>query len=115
MIVYTHTHTYSRSLARSFCSSARSLGVKVESTRAGDGKTFPRPGDTVHMHYTGRLQSTGKVFDSSVERGEPFVTRIGVGQVIRAWDEAVPELSLGQKVSGQRGVKRVSESVMGGN
>lgn len=39
------------------------------------------------MHYTGTLKSNGKKFDSSVDRGQPFVTKIGVGQVIRGWDE----------------------------
>ena len=38
-------------------------------------------------HYHGTLEN-GKVFDSSVERNEPFQCKIGVGQVIRAWDEA---------------------------
>jgi len=48
------------------------------------------------MHYTGTLLD-GKKFDSSVDRGKPFVTKIGVGQVIKGWDEGVPQLSLGQK------------------
>lgn len=39
----------------------------------------------------------GNKFDSSVERGQPFQTKIGVGQVIKGWDEGVPQLSLGQK------------------
>lgn len=39
----------------------------------------------------------GQKFDSSVERGQPFQTKIGVGQVIKGWDEGVPQLSLGQK------------------
>jgi FK506-binding protein 1 len=48
------------------------------------------------MHYVGTLES-GKKFDSSRDRGRPFVTKIGVGQVIRGWDEGVPQLSLGEK------------------
>lgn len=39
-------------------------------------------GDTLTMHYTGRLLSTGAKFDSSVDRGQPFQFKIGVGQVI---------------------------------
>lgn len=73
------------------------MGVNVESISGGDGKTFPKPGDTVDMHYVGTLQSNGNKFDSSRDRGQPFRTRIGVGQVIRGWDEGVPQLSLGQK------------------
>lgn len=48
------------------------------------------------MHYVGTLES-GKKFDSSRDRGRPFQTKIGVGQVIRGWDEGVPQLSLGEK------------------
>lgn len=39
----------------------------------------------------------GSKFDSSYDRGQPFQTKIGVGQVIKGWDEGVPQLSLGQK------------------
>lgn len=45
----------------------------------------------------GTLASNGSKFDSSRDRGQPFVTQIGVGRVIRGWDEGVPQLSLGQK------------------
>eukprot|EP00756_Hemistasia_phaeocysticola_P061527 Hpha_TRINITY_DN4999_c0_g1::TRINITY_DN4999_c0_g1_i1::g.51313::m.51313/K09568/FKBP1; FK506-binding protein 1 len=72
------------------------LGVTRNVVKAGDGKTFPRKGDTVTMHYTGKF-TNGKVFDSSVQRGQPFVTRIGVGQVIKGWDEGVPQMSLGEE------------------
>ncbi|KAI5474408.1 macrolide-binding protein fkbp12 [Pseudohyphozyma bogoriensis] len=72
------------------------MGVTVEDLGGGDGKTFPKPGQTVHMHYVGTLLN-GNKFDSSRDRGQPFTTRIGVGQVIKGWDEGVPQLSLGQK------------------
>ncbi len=39
------------------------------------------------MHYTGTLKSNGQKFDSSLDRGKPFVTQIGVGRVIQGWDE----------------------------
>lgn len=49
------------------------------------------------MHTdVGTLQN-GSKFDSSRDRGQPFVTPIGVGRVIKGWDEGVPQLSLGQK------------------
>lgn len=48
------------------------------------------------MHYIGTL-ANGQKFDASRDRGRPFETAIGVGQVIRGWDEGVTQLSLGQK------------------
>ncbi|KAI8617756.1 hypothetical protein BC830DRAFT_1041823, partial [Chytriomyces sp. MP71] len=71
-------------------------GVDVEVTKEGDGKTFPKVGDKVKIHYTGKL-TNGKKFDSSVDRGAPFETIIGVGQVIQGWDKGIPLLSLGSK------------------
>ena len=58
------------------------MGVSRTVLKAGDGKTMPKAGDTLSMHYTGSL-TNGEVFDSSVTRGEPFTFTIGVGQVIR--------------------------------
>ena len=75
------------------------MGVQVERITPGDGKTFPKPGDTVSIHYVGTLQSNGSKFDSSRDRGTPFKTRIGVGQLIRGWDEGVQQLSLGEKAN----------------
>lgn len=72
------------------------MGVEKTVIKPGNGSDFPKKGDTVTMHYTGTLVS-GKKFDSSVDRGQPFVTKIGVGQVIRGWDEGVVLMSLGEK------------------
>ncbi|KAH6905804.1 hypothetical protein BKA70DRAFT_1372925 [Coprinopsis sp. MPI-PUGE-AT-0042] len=71
-------------------------GVTIETITPGDGKTFPKKGDHVSIHYVGTLLD-GTKFDSSRDRGAPFVTEIGVGKVIQGWDEGVPQLSLGQK------------------
>ncbi|KAJ8101142.1 hypothetical protein POJ06DRAFT_281033 [Lipomyces tetrasporus] len=72
------------------------MGVTVTPIAPGNGVDFPKVGDTVSMHYVGTLEN-GKKFDSSRDRGKPFDTKIGVGRVIRGWDEGVPQLSLGEK------------------
>ncbi|KAJ3571963.1 hypothetical protein NP233_g3407 [Leucocoprinus birnbaumii] len=72
-------------------------GVTIERISGGDGKTFPKKGDTVTIHYVGTLKEGGKKFDSSRDRNEAFRTKIGVGAVIRGWDEGVPQLSLGER------------------
>jgi FK506-binding protein 1 len=60
----------------------------------GDGRTFPRRGQRVTVHYTGELIG-GKRFDTSVGRG-PFVFTIGMGEVIKGWDQGVSQMSLGE-------------------
>uniref|UniRef100_A0A3P9PFG8 peptidylprolyl isomerase n=1 Tax=Poecilia reticulata TaxID=8081 RepID=A0A3P9PFG8_POERE len=71
------------------------MGVDVETIRPGDGRTFPKKGSTVAVHYVGTL-TNGKKFDSSRDRGEPFTFKLGAGEVIRGWDEGVAQMSVGQ-------------------
>jgi len=71
-------------------------GLTIEDMKVGDGQEAKK-GDTVDVHYTGWL-TDGTKFDSSVDRGRPFTFRLGVGQVIKGWDEGVA----GMKVGGKR-------------
>jgi len=72
------------------------MGVDVESITPGDGRTFPKTGQTVVVHYTGTFQD-GKKFDSSRDRGKPFTFKIGHSEVIKGWDEGVAQMSVGQR------------------
>ena len=53
-------------------------------------------GKTVAVHYTGKFQD-GKVFDSSVSRGEPIEFQLGRGNVIQGWDEGIALMKVGGK------------------
>ncbi|MBF2096834.1 MAG: FKBP-type peptidyl-prolyl cis-trans isomerase [Gloeomargaritaceae cyanobacterium C42_A2020_066] len=68
-------------------------GLKYQDLKEGKGAS-PRQGQTAVVHYTGRLED-GTVFDSSKTRGRPFQFRIGVGQVIKGWDEGVATMRVG--------------------
>lgn len=70
-------------------------GLKYVVLKEGNGLS-PKKGQSVVVHYTGWL-TDGKKFDSSVDRGEPFAFRVGVGQVIRGWDEGVLSMKVGEK------------------
>lgn len=70
-------------------------GLKYMITQQGTGNK-PNKGDRVSVHYTGKF-TDGKVFDSSVGRGQPITFELGVGQVIRGWDEGIALLSKGSK------------------
>lgn len=65
----------------------------------GDGE-MPQADQNVVVHYTGWIYENGEKgekFDSSVDRGEPFVFALGQGQVIRGWDEGLASMQPGGK------------------
>ena len=68
-------------------------GLQYEVLKTGDGQK-PGPNDKVRCHYHGTLID-GRVFDSSIERGQPAV--FGVSQVIRGWTEALQLMNVGSK------------------
>ena len=70
-------------------------GLQYTDLVVGTGET-PQTGAFVKVHYTGTLVD-GTQFDSSVDRGEPFVFQLGVGNVISGWDEGVGSMKVGGK------------------
>ena len=75
--------------------------VKTESgltyliTHSGTG-VQPKTGQTVSVHYTGTLLD-GTKFDSSRDRGKPIDFQLGMGRVIKGWDEGIAKLHVGDQ------------------
>jgi peptidylprolyl isomerase len=69
----------------------------IEDLAVGDGPEV-RPGQHAVVHYVGVSHATGREFDASWNRGEPFSFPVGGGQVISGWDRGVA----GMKVGGRR-------------
>lgn len=70
-------------------------GVKILWEKKPKTKPYPN-GSKARVHYTGTLLD-GKVFDSSVTRGQAFEFDLGAGQVIKGWEEAVARMPIGSK------------------
>ncbi|CAF0819139.1 unnamed protein product [Adineta steineri] len=65
--------------------------------KVDDCERKSKNGDRLHMHYTGTLKSDGKKFDSSRDRGDPFVFTIGSGQVIKGWEQGLLDMCEGEQ------------------
>ena len=87
-IVLSHETTHDPEFEKKF---------QLTHIKEGDGKTFPKKGEKLHVHYTGTFLD-GKQFDSSYDRDRPFRFIVGVGAVVQCWDIVVMRLSLGEKV-----------------
>ncbi|HVZ80449.1 MAG TPA: FKBP-type peptidyl-prolyl cis-trans isomerase [bacterium] len=70
-------------------------GLRYLVLQEGTGEGVPA-GKKVTVHYTGWL-TNGTKFDSSLDRGRPFEFTLGVGQVIKGWDEGVQGMKVGEK------------------
>ena len=83
------------SITEGFEKTPSGLFYKIETSGSGDS---PTQGQNVSVHYKGSLLD-GTVFDSSYKRKEPIGFAIGVGQVIKGWDEGIALLSKGAKAT----------------
>jgi len=71
-------------------------GLMYEVVTEGSGDAKPKTGDTVSAHYTGMFLD-GRKFDSSVDRSDPIRFPVGTGRVIKGWDEALLDMTKGEK------------------
>jgi len=65
-------------------------------SKPDDCNKVAKKGDMLSMHYTGKLMD-GTEFDSSIGRGEPFRFQLGIGQVIKGWDQGLLGICVGEK------------------
>jgi FKBP-type peptidyl-prolyl cis-trans isomerase len=70
-------------------------GLSIKTLQSGSSARHPRATDEVTVHYTG-WTTDGKMFDSSVQRGEPSTFRLN--EVIPGWTEALQRMVEGEKV-----------------
>ncbi|RDK46079.1 hypothetical protein M752DRAFT_332714 [Aspergillus phoenicis ATCC 13157] len=75
--------------------SAADLGIEVTHPVECTRKT--QNGDTVSMHYRGKLASDGSEFDASYNRGTPLKFKLGTGRVIKGWDQGLQDMCIGEK------------------
>ncbi|KAL0572695.1 Peptidyl-prolyl cis-trans isomerase fpr2 [Marasmius crinis-equi] len=70
----------------------------IETTfKPEDCKVKAQKGDKIQVHYTGTLFANGNKFDSSLDRGQPLPLTLGVGQVIKGWDQGLLGMCEGEK------------------
>ncbi|OAA62489.1 fkbp-type peptidyl-prolyl cis-trans isomerase [Niveomyces insectorum RCEF 264] len=74
--------------------------LKIDVTLPVECERRTQPNDRVSVHYHGSLQSNGKKFDASYDRGAPFSFTIGKGQVIKGMLTVPPEYGYGQRGMG---------------
>lgn len=72
-----------------------SATVKIEVLKQGTGDRMTKVGDGIKAHYVGTLEN-GKKFDSSRDRETPFAFDLGMGQVIKGWDQGLLGMKVGE-------------------
>jgi peptidylprolyl isomerase len=84
-------------VAKSSAVTTTESGLIYVITRRSNGRQ-PRPGETVVVNYTGLL-GDGVKFDSSLDHGQPIKFKLGVGRVIKGWDEGIGKLRVGEQAT----------------
>lgn len=74
----------------------KTMGLEIKTTQEGTGERVIKNGDSISVHYTGKL-ADGTKFDSSVDRGVPFEFVIGQGMVIQGWEQGLLGAKVGEK------------------
>lgn len=74
----------------------KTMGLEIKTTQEGTGERTVKSGDTISVHYTGKL-TDGTKFDSSVDRGTPFEFTVGAGMVIQGWEQGFLGAKVGEK------------------
>ena len=103
---FRYTHTFVKRVGRWQVVAAQAARIPPPQITTASGLKYvdlvigtgdnPKPGQTVIVHYTGTLEN-GTKFDSSVDRGQPIPFPIGVGRVIKGWDEGLMTMKVGGK------------------
>lgn len=70
--------------------------LEIKTVQEGTGDREVKNGDTISVHYAGKLEN-GTKFDSSLDRGTPFTFTIGKGMVIKGWDQGLLGMKVGEK------------------
>lgn len=74
----------------------KNMQLEIKTTQEGTGERQVKNGDTISVHYTGRLLD-GTKFDSSLDRGVPFEFTVGAGMVIQGWEHGFIGAKVGEK------------------
>ena len=74
----------------------KTMELEIKTTQEGTGERQVKIGDTISVHYTGKL-TDGTKFDSSVDRGVPFEFTVGQGMVIQGWEQGFLGAKVGEK------------------
>ena len=71
---------------------------EFETLRLGDQVNHPHKGNRVKVHYDVYISKSKKRIESSRDEGEPYEFMLGRGEIVDAWEQVLPKMSLGQKV-----------------